>query len=1088
MMKGQFGSVLRHIRGMRQAGDLAEAADGALLQRFVLGHDEAAFAQLVRRHGPMVLGVGRRVLGNPEDAEDVFQATFLLLARKAATIRKRDSVGSFLHGVAHRLALKARARRQSRWTHERQTPVRPTAAKPDSAAAWRELQGLLDESLRAVPAKYRAALVLCYLEGHSHEEASRRLGCSVGTFGSRLARGRKLLQRQLSRRGLGLPAGALAAVLAANTATAAVPAALCQTVARAGLAAVARQGLKMLFAVKASAAFVVLLAVGLVGGWMYQPPPAAPTQPPVAAQTSPTDSGAVKEPGKDRYGDPLPEGAIARLGTVRFRHGFITYAVAYSPDGKVLASAGGGRGLCLWDAATGKLLRELEPVSHVSGVAFSPDGKWLASAGGVGRLVLWDVAAGTEVRRMRGHDGGGVMTVAFSPDGKTIASGGHDKLVRRWDAATGAELAPLRGHDGSVLSAAYSPDGRLIAGSGLSNDVRLWDAATGEPRGVLSGHKDWVLRIAFSPDGKWLASGGQDQEVRLWDVAGRKERAVLGKALGDVNAVTFSRDGRTLATGHADGKVHLWDTASARELRSIQAHAFHTQALAFSPDGTTLASGASESTLRLWDPQTGRERHAVAAPRGGVHWLRFTPDGRSLFVAAQEGTVQRWDWTRDVLSTLLSRQPASVFDASVLTPDGPASAVYDPKLRAVRVWGPDTSREPRRLGDNLDHVWALAFSPDGRRLAGSGKDRTLRLWDVGTGRELARPVALDDQAFALAFAPDGKTLVSGHINRDRRPFRGPGLRLWDAATLGELHRFDCPKEVYHVLFSPDGRTVAASLGDLTTHMWDVATGKKVPAPRAMLNCWGLGFSADSNLVALGTKEPFSGIILVELLSGQEVRRLTGGHHSGVLNLAFSPGGTLLASAGGDSNVVLWDLTGRHLNGGKQPPLNPQKCWEDLADSDAARAYAAVWQLAAAPEQAVGLLRERLRPAVPLDEAGRRRMKQWLAELDSDTFAVRQQAFRGLEGLGDLAAPALRGAMQGRPAPGARRQIEALLGALSSWSAERLRVARAVAALEGMDTTPARRLLEELSRGAPEALSTREAKAAVGRLAERPNAR
>jgi RNA polymerase sigma factor (sigma-70 family) len=1079
MVKGQLDGVLRHVRGLRQAADLAEAADGALLERFVLGRDETAFAQLVRRHGPMVLGVGRRVLGNHEDAEDVFQSTFLLLARKAAAVRKRDSVGSFLHGVAHRLALKARARRQDRLTRERQMPPRLSTG-PD-AAAWRERQELLDEALRAVPAKYRTALVLCYLEGHSHEEAARRLGCSVGTFGSRLARGRKLLQRQLSRRGLALPAGALATVLAANTTTASVPAALCRTVVKDGLLAAGRQGVKTLLAVKA-AAVALLLGVGFVGAWMYQPPPAAPTQSPVVGQTSPPVSAKAKEPGKDRYGDPLPDGAIARLGTLRFRHGFITYAVAYSPDGKVLASAGGGRGLCLWDAATGKLLRELEPTSHSYGVAFSPDGKWLAAEGR--RLVLWDVATGTEVRRMRGHDGGGVMTVAFSPDGKTIATGGHDRLVRRWDAATGTELAPLRGHDGSVLSVAFSPDGQLIAGSGISNDIRLWDAAAGQPRGVLSGHNGWVLRIAFSGDGKWLASGGRDQEVRLWDVEGRKGRAVLGKALGEVNAVTFSPDGRTLATGHADGKIHLWDVGAATELRSIQAHSFHTQALAFSPDGTTLVSGASESALRLWDPQTGRERQAFAGPRGGVHWLRFAPDGRSLFVAAQEGTVQRWDWARDAVATLLSRQPASVFDAQVLTLAGPLSAAYDPELRAVCVWGPDTARAPRRLGEN--QVWALAFSPDGRRLAGSGKDRILRVWDVGTGRELAQVAGLDDQAFALAFTPDGKALVSGHTNRDGRPFRGRGLRLWDAATLRELHRFDCPKDVYHVVIAPDGQTLAASLGDLTTHLWDVATGKRLPAPRAMGRCWGLGFSADSKLLALGTQEPFSGIILVELLSGREVCRLTGGHHSGVVKLAFAPDGTLLASAGGDSNVVLWDLAGRHVNASKQPPLPPDQCWADLAEVDAAQAYAAVWKLAAAPGQGVRLLREHLRPAAALDEAGRRRIRQWLTEVDSDTFAVRQQAFRGLEAMGDLAGPALREALRGRPAPGARRQLEELLQPLSSWSAERLRVARAVAALEGMGTDSARRLLEELAGGAPEALSTREAKAALARLAQRTN--
>jgi RNA polymerase sigma factor (sigma-70 family) len=1085
MAQGQLGNVLRHVRRLSEAVDLAEAGDGALLERFISDQDQAAFAQLVRRHGPMVLGVARRVLGNAEDAEDVFQATFLLLARKAAAVRKRDSVGSFLHGVAHRLALKARARHQVRLARERQTPVR-TTAEPDSAACWRELQGLLDEAMLAVPAKYRVALVLCYLEGHSHEEASRRLGCSVGTFGSRLARGRKFLQRQLSRRGVALPAGALATVLAANTATAAVPVALSREVVQGSLVTAGGQSLNPLLAVKASVAVALLLTAGLVGGWMALAPPATPTvQPPSDRRTDTPQAATAKKPGKDRYGDALPEGAVARLGTVRFRHGFITYGVAYSPDGKVLASAGGGRGLCLWDAATGKLLHELEPTSHVISVAFSPDGKLLAAAGGVGRLVLWDIDTGQEVRRMRGHDGGGVLAVAFSPDGTTLATGGHDKLVRRWETASGTELAALRGHDGSVLSVAFSPDGRLIAASGISKDIRFWDAATGEPRGVLSGHKDWVLRIAFSPVGKMLASGGQDQEVHLWDVAARTERAVLGRSLREVHAVAFSPDGRTLATGHEDGMVRLWDADSGTERLSIQAHAFHTQALAFSPDGTTLVSGASDSALRLWDPRTGRERHSVAGPQAQVHWLKFTPDGRSLVVSAEDGTVYRWQWMREAVSTLLSRQLASVFDAQILTSEGPASAVYDPQLRSIRVWGPGTNREPRRLGENLDRTWALAFSPDGRRLASSGQDRVLRIWDVGTGREVARVEGLDDQAFALAFAPDGKTIVSGHTNRDGRPFRGRGIRLWDAATLRELHRFECKQEIYHVVFAPDGKTLAAAANNMTTHLWDATTGKELPAPYALQRCWGLGFSADNKLLALGTKEPYNGVLLIERASGQTVHRLLGGHHSGVLQLAFAPDSTLLASVGGDSNVVVWDLTGRYAKQAKQTPLDPGKSWADLADADAALAYGTVWKLAAAPEQAVPILRDRLRPVHPLDAAGRRQMKQWIAELDSNTFAVRQQAFRGLETLGDLAEPALREALKGRPSPGVRRQVEELVGPLSSWTTERLRVARAVSALEGMGTAAARRFLEELTGGAPEAFSTREAKAALDRLTRRP---
>ncbi|HTU91788.1 MAG TPA: sigma-70 family RNA polymerase sigma factor [Gemmataceae bacterium] len=234
MADAPLHDVLHYLAGISAAPSLADATDGDLLERFASQRDQAAFAVLLRRHGPMVLNVCRRLLGQAEDAEDVFQAAFLLLARQAANIRKRDAVGSWLYGVAYRLASKARARRLRRQVHEWRAGMRKhDEGEADLKAAWRQVQETLDEALWRLPEKYRAVLILCYLEGMSHEEAARQLGCPLATLRSRLTRGREKLRAMLVRHGLDLSASGLAALVAANAVEGALPATLRLTTLRA---------------------------------------------------------------------------------------------------------------------------------------------------------------------------------------------------------------------------------------------------------------------------------------------------------------------------------------------------------------------------------------------------------------------------------------------------------------------------------------------------------------------------------------------------------------------------------------------------------------------------------------------------------------------------------------------------------------------------------------------------------------------------------------------------------------------------------------------------------------------------------------
>ncbi len=256
MVNAQLHGVLQYLGSLRDAQALTKASDAQLLEWFARRHEEAPFAALVRRHGPMVWSVARRVLTHVQDAEDVFQATFLLLARKAASIRKAESVGSWLHGVAHRLALKARLQQVRRRTREkRAADMRPTTTSEETSLS--EVLAALDGALGELPEKYRAALVLCYLEGHTQEEAARRLGCPLATVRTRLARGRKLLRDRLANHGLTLSTAGLAALLITSAAPAAAPAVLVKTAVQAALAFAAGQS---------AAALCSKQAAGLVNG------------------------------------------------------------------------------------------------------------------------------------------------------------------------------------------------------------------------------------------------------------------------------------------------------------------------------------------------------------------------------------------------------------------------------------------------------------------------------------------------------------------------------------------------------------------------------------------------------------------------------------------------------------------------------------------------------------------------------------------------------------------------------------------------------------------------------------------------------
>jgi RNA polymerase sigma factor (sigma-70 family) len=1102
MANASSGAILRHLRHV-VTPPTDPRDDRELLADFATRRDHAAFAVLVRRHGAFVLNVCRRVLHHEQDAEDAFQAAFLVLATKAASLPVHATVPGFLHGIAYRLALKVRREAARRRRRELRACVPEFTAAADPS--WPEVQTVLEEEIQRLPEKYRLPFALCHLEGLSRAEAGRQLRLKQGTVWSRLSQARALLQERLARRGI-----ALAAVLGAL--------AIAEKPIRADLAEVVVQGARQLATgtmtgaaservamlaqmglhttagrVKlALAGLVALLAVsagGVVCQVLTVKPPQTPAAPsPLKAAVAPKKPEAPRIR-TDRHGDPLPDGAIARLGTVRWRHGFMVGALAYSPNGKMIAAVGGGRALTLWDAATGKELRQFPNINQPIGLAFSPDGKLLATTDNP-YCYLWDVATGKEVRRLKGHKDV-VRGAAFSADGKLVATAGSDGTVRLWDPATGEEQRRMDSNSGEVCRLAYSPDGKWIASTYMDGTIRLWDPTTGKESGRLTGHKKAVWAVVFSPDSKRLASSSDDGTIRLWNVATGRPLRILAEELGEERPIAFSPDGLLLAAGCRDGTIRLWDVASGAEKRRWSAGTMSVRAIAFSPDKTVAAGTAWDGGIRLWDAATGKERHPFEEHHGFIDSLRFSADNQSLISIGRDRRVLWWD--------VAANRPRHEFtwttkrySGAALSPEGTILAVSGWPDSLLRLWDVRMGKPIRDLGKpEKEILWAIAFSPDGRLVA-SGRGKEIHVWSVKDGKEVQRIETPANSVQCLRFSPDGKALACGMMTEGNDPAK-PSLYLWDVASGKEVTQFDVPirESPYGtpLAFSPDGRVLASSAWSQNTfvvRLWDTATGQELCRHTGHREEVGaIAFSPDGKLVAsgagsLGQKD--NSVQVWEASTGRLIRRFEG-HHSCIGSVTFAPDGLAVASGAGDSTILLWDITGRRTDGrwhGK--PLTPHElddCWTALMNEDATKAYDAVWALVAAPEQAVPFLQKHL-PPVPRPDA--KTLARLIAGLESDDFKVRQKATDELTELGETAIPALRQALAQRPELEVRRRVQQLLEQARGWNAGRLREHRAIQALEHLGSRPARQVLEAMASGAAEARRTEEAKAALRRLA------
>ncbi len=1081
----------------------SDAADEQLLERFLQGHDEGAFSALLRRHGPMVLQVCGRVLTARHDAEDAFQATFLLLARKAGDIRNRSSLASWLHGTAYRLSVQMRKQDARRKDREQSAAPPGEPAGPVADAAWRELQEVLDEELAGLPDKYRAPIILCYLEGKTHEEAAAQLGWPLGTVRGNVARGRDALRERLARRGMGCSFLALGVSLAVRTVPLTLPPGLLAGTLGAALRFAA--GATAAAVVSARAAALVEGAIGMLK-WKLSLAAAALLSVGIvalaAASSGEADKGGAKPPKedaavgtKDALGDELPPGARLRLGTARLNPGSGgQVAPAFSPDGKLLAFALFGGEAYVWSVKDGKRIHHLPKSDEAgtagvnAGVAFSTDAKLLYVGQGGAQIIARELATGKAAKTFGEGGGSPFNAFALSRDGKRLAAAGADGLVAVWD-TEGKRIKGFSGHKEAVKSVAWSRDGKTLATGGADGTTRLWDPESGKETKQLPENRGDVVGLAFSADDKALACLGTDDMLRVYDVASGKEKASgpcpPGRG-GRFNRVelAFTADGKKIiVTGSGSGQI--WDIAAEKLVAAPWPAAGDFSRQAVSPDGRLIATAHNQSRLEVHEVESGKALHDFTSHAGQV-------------------TAAAWS-SKGVIAT-------------------------GGNDKLIRLWDARDGKQIRIIKGHLGAVSALAFSPDGKVLASAGQqfnDQGVTLWDVATGKQIRYVRGTRVGASSLSFSPDGKEMLalSGFGNaqirdgtdaRVLREIKGQGGQATAASPDGKLiarpgggfpptkleildRKGEKVKDIdisgdidemaffNGIAFTPDSKRVVFSTSNGRLTVYDVERGTRVrktaegEAPlTGRTQPKGPAVRGDGRVVV--HIDGNARVRVYEMASGAE-RISFDSTHGGVMTLALSPDGRSMLTGGNDGTALVWDLWALPAVSAPKEALTDKEldaAWADLSGGDAAKAGRAVRVLALSAKEAVPYLAKKLTEEKPAD---RTKMGDLIGQLDSDDFETRKKAEAELEKAGENARAALEAALKKKPSLDTSKRIKALLAKLGGESAPPAALARirGVEALEAAGTAEARNLLKKLADGDKEGLLAAEAAAALARM-------
>ncbi|KAG8721356.1 hypothetical protein FRC09_008018 [Ceratobasidium sp. 395] len=545
-------------------------------------------------------------------------------------------------------------------------------------------------------------------------------------------------------------------------------------------------------------------------------------------------------------------------------HTSVVLSIAYSSDGRYIASGSQDRTVRIWDSHTGSEVCELlnGHSDSIRCVSFSPAGKHLASASSDQTARVWDIETGTSIFQLDGHLAS-VNSVTFSLNGRYIASGCADGVTMIWDAETGTLAFEPMTFDHPIFSVAFSPDSSFIALGGLNTAVTVWHKEEfPQTFRQFTGHGHWIQAVQFSPRGDRIISGSSDCTVRVWDVeSGEQIGANLRRHSGPVWSVVWSSDGRRIASCSFDKTIRIWDAEADTEASTGASRLpAPINCVAYSNDGCLLATGSDDKVVRIWDAVTGKVKSEL--PRGHSDWVRavaFSHDDRRIVSGSGDKTIRTWD---------------------VETGDA--------------VLGPLKGHEA--------YVMSVAFSSDSRLIASGSGDLTIQIWDAETGAQVLGPLTGHTGWIrSVAFSPDGNTIASGSSDQT--------VRVWDVQT-GGLRFFPLRGHmgsVHSVAFPANGKYIVSCSSDSTARIWDASTGdmtRVLQQPSPQTELWAVAVAQDTRYVVSGSDD--GRLIFWDMNSDDDTAKVLHGHSNLIESIALSPDGLRVVSSADDGTLRIWD--------------------------------------------------------------------------------------------------------------------------------------------------------------------------------------